>query len=95
MVDFFAAVVLDAAAFEADPFESDVFEADALEAVVLAPVDFFAAVVLDAVVFRVVVRFFAGPLARLSASSSNARVSDMPSIESSLRSVAFVVPSVT
>ena len=80
---FFAAVVFFAVVDDVD------FAAVVLEAVV------FFAVVFDAVVFRVVVRFFAGPFARFSARSSNARVAVIPSTESSLRSVAFVVPSVT
>lgn len=64
-----------------------------------AAVDFFAeddlAVVFFAVVFLAVVRFFAGPFARFSASSWKARSAVIESTESSLRRVAFVVPSVT
>ena len=45
--------------------------------------------------FRAVVFFGAGPLARFSASSSNARSGEISSGESSRRSVAFVSPSVT
>jgi hypothetical protein len=90
--DRFAAVDFEAVVF----FAAVDFAAVVFFAVVdFAAVVFFAAVVREVVVFRVVVRFFAGPFARFSASSSNARVAVMPSTESSLRRVAFVVPSVT
>ena len=45
--------------------------------------------------FRLAGRFFAGPFARLSASSSEARSSDTDSTESPERRLAFVSPSVT
>jgi hypothetical protein len=59
--------------------------------VVLFAVDFFAVVFLAP---RLAV-FFAGPLARRSASSSAARSSVIASTVSSLRRVALYSPSVT
>lgn len=67
----------------------------ALGVVFFLAVVFFAAVVVFflVVVFRA--GFFAGPLARFSASSSKARSGVMVSGESSRRRVALVSPSVT
>lgn len=100
-VDFAAAPVLEAVLgfavpdFAAVVFVVPDFEAAAFVVEDFAAVDVFFAVPVFAVVFRVVVFFLAGPFARFSASSSNARVGEMPSTESSLRRVALVVPSVT
>lgn len=107
---FFAAdavVVLAAAADVADvDFEEVDFAALDLVAVDFEDVDFvdvdfavvvlaidFAADVLE--VRRPVAGFFAGPLARLSASSCTARAKSISSTDSPRGIVAFVSPSVT
>jgi len=79
--DFFAAVFLAAV------FLAAVFLAVAFLAVVFLAAVFFAVVFFAADLLAV---FFTGPRARLSASSSAARSSEIVSTESSLRSVALV-----
>jgi hypothetical protein len=94
-VDFeevdFAALDLVAVDF-ADVDFADVDFADADFAVVVLAVD-FAADVLE--VRRPAAGLFAGPLARLSASSCTARAKSISSTDSPRGIVAFVSPSVT